>query len=207
MDGVGYLSDNLELLKKMQGTGWSVVLETDLLAALPLALMSPATRSRRKQNIATDSTFFLGLAPTVPLSSPGSSSRLQRDVRLSIYHNLDHSSTNKASSSNSTPNALNTFLAAVKQDPSLLQAPDTVPLLAIEVGKKLCSLVLADDTDFDGSANMADLGLDSLVAVEMHGWWKVTFGFEISMLDLLSAGMLEVVERRVRDGLVAMYDA
>lgn len=204
MEGVGYLSDNLDLLKKMHGTGWSVVQETELLDALPLAFMSPATRSQRKRDMTTGDTFLLGLAPTIPLSSPGSSSRLKRDVRIAVYHNMGSGSTKVTSSA---PDVLGDFLATVKKDPSLLRSTETIELLAIEVGKKLCSLVLADDTDLEISANMADLGLDSLVAVEMRGWWKLTFGFDISTLDMLSLGTLEAMGKRIADELITKFDA
>ncbi|KAL4860998.1 hypothetical protein BDV12DRAFT_191373 [Aspergillus spectabilis] len=39
MDGVGYLSENQDLLRKMQGTGWRVVQEGELLEGLELAMI------------------------------------------------------------------------------------------------------------------------------------------------------------------------
>ncbi|KAL7770261.1 hypothetical protein CFE70_000194 [Pyrenophora teres f. teres 0-1] len=36
-----------------------------------------------------------------------------------------------------------------------------------------------DDNDLEMSANMADMGLDSLVAIETRAWWKLTFGLWI----------------------------
>ena len=54
---------------------------------------------------------------------------------------------------------------------------------------------------------MSDLGLDSLVAVELRGWWKLTFGFEISTLDMLGLGTLEAMGRRIAEGLIAIYNA
>ncbi|CAA9966684.1 Beta-ketoacyl synthase [Pyrenophora teres f. maculata] len=204
MEGIGYLSNNPELLRKMQGTGWSVVQETELLRALPLAMMSPATRSQCKQDAATGDTFLLGLAPTVPLSSPKSSTRLKRDPRLAVYHNAG---SGVAKDTASAPDTLNAFLTTIKKDTSLLHSTETVEIFALEVGKKLCSLVLADDSDLRVSANVSDIGLDSLVAVEMRGWWKLTFGFEISTLDLLSLGTLEAMGKRVADELITKYNA
>jgi acyl transferase domain-containing protein/NADPH:quinone reductase-like Zn-dependent oxidoreductase len=201
--GIGYLADNPDLFKKMQGTGWSVVQETELLDALPLAFMSPTIRSQRSQGIAMGDTFILGLAPTVPLSSPNSSARLKRDVRIAAYHNMDRND-NKAQSS--TPDTLGAFLAASKKDPSLFKSTETVELLGREVGKKLCSLVLADDTDLSMTANVSDLGLDSLVAVEMRGWWKLTFGFDISTLDMLGLGTLESMGKRLAEQFITKYN-
>lgn len=205
MEGVGYLSENQELLKKMQGTGWSVVQETELLAALPLAMMSPSARSqrvRRTQDTTAGDAFLLGLAPTIPLSSPGSSARLKRDVRIAVYHNIS-AGVGKAGTAT---DGLRAFLATVKKDPTILRAEETLELLAMEIAKKLCSLVLAADTEVDISMNTADLGLDSLVAVEMRAWWKLTFGFDISTLDMLSSGTVEALGRRAVEGLIAQFD-
>lgn len=49
------------------------------------------------------------------------------------------------------------------------------------------------------------MGLDSLVAVVLGGWWKLTFGFEISTLEVLSMGTLEALGKRTADGLKGFY--
>ncbi|KAM0254483.1 hypothetical protein ACHAQJ_006765 [Trichoderma viride] len=203
MKGVGYLSENTDLLKKMQGTGWSVVQETELLEALNLAMMSPTTRSQRSNANSFGDTFLLGLVPTIPLNSPSSSSRLKRDVRMAIYHNIGGGSTVKAGSA---PDGLRAFLASVKQDPSVLRTPEAVNILAVEIARKLFSLLLAEDADIDITQNTADMGLDSLVAVELRAWWKLNLGFDISTLDMLSLGTAEALGKRAVDGLIAVYD-
>ncbi|KAF2713296.1 hypothetical protein K504DRAFT_398387 [Pleomassaria siparia CBS 279.74] len=203
MEGVGYLSENTDLLRKMQGTGWSVVQETELLAALDLAMMSPATRGQRTKGTKAGDAFLLGLVPTVPLSSPSSSSRLKRDVRMAIYHNIGGGGNVKAGSA---PDGLRAFLATVKQDPSVLRDPETVTLLATEIAKKLFNLVLAGDAEVDITKSTADLGLDSLVAVELRAWWKLNLGFDISTLDMLSLGTAQALGKRAVDGLIAVYD-
>ncbi|PTB42734.1 hypothetical protein M441DRAFT_166252 [Trichoderma asperellum CBS 433.97] len=202
MKGVGYLSENTELLRKMQGTGWSVVQETELLGALDLAMMTPATRNQRKKANSFGDTFLLGLVPTVPLNSPSSSSRLKRDVRMAIYHNIDAGNHLKAGSA---PDGLRAFLASVKQDPSVLKTSEAVEILAVEIARKLFSLLLAEDAEIDITQNTADLGLDSLVAVELRAWWKLNLGFDISTLDMLSLGTAEALGKRAVDGLIALH--
>jgi hypothetical protein len=208
MKGIGYLSmnGNAHLLKKMQGTGWSVLHETDLLAALDLAMMSPATRIQRGSLTAAPvaDAFLLGLVPTAPLNRPSSSSRLNRDVRMAIYHNLGSAGTD--TKGGSAPDSLRAFLASVKQDPSVLQSPDAVKTLAVEIARKLFSLLLVDDVDVDITKSTADMGLDSLVAVELRAWWKLNLGFDISTLDMLSLGTPEALGQRAVDGLMGLYD-
>ncbi|RYO84861.1 hypothetical protein DL766_001675 [Monosporascus sp. MC13-8B] len=206
MEGIGYLADNQELLRKMQGTGWRPVGEIELLEALNLAMMLPSSRKQQrgqgKGTALGGETFLLGLAPNVPLSSPDSSARLRKDVRMAIYHNIGGGGSEAASAND----GLRSFLAAVKKDPSLLGSQESMALLAAEVGKKLAGLLLSGDADMDITMSTSDLGLDSLVAVELRGWWKLTFGFEISTLEMMSMGTLEALGKRVAEGLKAMYD-
>ncbi|KAL2074713.1 hypothetical protein VTL71DRAFT_8492 [Oculimacula yallundae] len=198
MEGIGFLSENRELLRKMQGSGWRSVREVELLEALELAMISPI--SRRKNGDAV----LLGLSPTIPLSSQDSSARLRRDVRMAIYHNTGSGGSSKG---NSTNDSLKTALATFKKDPGLLCSPEPATILAVEIGKKLAALLLSGDGEVDITASTADLGLDSMVAVELRGWWKLTFGFEISTLEMLSMGTLEALGKRAAEGLRALYGA
>jgi hypothetical protein len=49
------------------------------------------------------------------------------------------------------------------------------------------------------------IGIDSLVAVEMRGWWNLTFGFEDSTLKSLGLGALETMSKRISEKLIAKY--
>ena len=66
--------------------------------------------------------------------------------------------------------------------------PEFVAQLAQEIGKKLLGLVLRPvDDEIDVSLSLAQLGLDSMVAVEMRAWWKQMFGLDISALEIMDA--------------------
>ncbi|KAI8258243.1 polyketide synthase, partial [Colletotrichum sp. SAR 10_98] len=200
MEGIGYLAENQELLRKMQGSGWRPVREAELLESLNLAMMPPAPG--RKQGSGSGS-FVLGVAPTTPLSSPDSSTRLRKDRRMAIYHNTSSGSGAAAA----TNDGLRVFLASIKSDPGVLDSPESVTLLGTEIGRKLAGLLLLSDQTVDLTVSTADLGLDSLVAVELRGWWKLTFGFDISTLEMLSMGTLEALGKRAADGLKSFYGA
>jgi hypothetical protein len=197
MEGVGYLSDNQELLRKMQGSGWRAVQEIELLESLDLAMKSDHEVSSTR----VPQTFILGFAPTIPLSSPESSARLRRDIRMATYHNVN-STAAQASTSN---DLLRVFIGGLKNDPSPLESDASVSLLAGEIGKKLCSLLLLSDSEIDISRSTSDMGLDSLVAVELRGWWKLAFGSDLSTLEMLSMGTLEALGKRAVDGLKLLY--
>ncbi|SCO84752.1 uncharacterized protein FRV6_08879 [Fusarium oxysporum] len=178
MEGIGYLDENQDLLRKIKGTGWRPVDEE------------------------YGDAFLLGVAPTVPLGSAESSTRLSKDVRMAAYHNIGRGQSDALPAND----GLRAFLSSVKKDPSILNSHESVNTLALEIGKKLASLLLTGDVDLDTSTNTADMGLDSLVAIELRGWWKLTFGFEISTLEMLSMGTLEALGKRTADGLKGLYD-
>ncbi|RYC94339.1 hypothetical protein BFJ63_vAg2945 [Fusarium oxysporum f. sp. narcissi] len=196
MEGIGYLDENQDLLRKMKGTGWRPVDESELVEALNVALMPPSSPQEYGD------AFLLGVAPTVPLGSAESSTRLSKDVRMAAYHNIGRGQSDALPAND----GLRAFLSSVKKDPSILNSHESVNTLALEIGKKLASLLLTGDVDLDTSTNTADMGLDSLVAIELRGWWKLTLGFEISTLEMLSMGTLEALGKRTADGLKGLYD-
>lgn len=64
----------------------------------------------------------------------------------------------------------------------MLNTPQSVALLAQGIRKKLLDLVLRSvDDEINISLPLAQLGLDSMVAVEMQAWWKQML--DISVLE------------------------
>ena len=87
----------------------------------------------------------------------------------------------------------------------MLNTPQSVALLAQGIRKKLLDLVLRSvDDEINISLPLAQLGLDSMVAVEMHAWWKQIFGLGISMLEMLSMGVLKKLGKQAADGLLGL---
>jgi aryl carrier-like protein len=51
--------------------------------------------------------------------------------------------------------------------------------------------LLKSEEDIDISLTLAQIGLDSLMSIELRRWWKQAFGLEISVLEIMAAGTLE----------------
>ncbi|KJZ78545.1 hypothetical protein HIM_01936 [Hirsutella minnesotensis 3608] len=215
VEGAGYLVENDELLRKMKGTGWRAVQESELLDVLGTvmrrSLSAPAQTGLQLQGLAKEdgpesslvnpNCTLVGIAPAIPFSSPDSSARLRRDVRMSAFRNIRSPAKGGASS-----NGLRQFLSAAKANPETLGTPGSVILLSQEIGKKLLGLVLRPvDDEIDASLPLAQLGLDSMVAVEMRAWWKQMFGLDISTLEMLSMGTLKALGKRAAEGLLALH--
>jgi hypothetical protein len=59
----------------------------------------------------------------------------------------------------------------------------------------------------DTSASLSQLGMDSLVGVEMRSWWRQAFGFGISVLELLGNVVASPLLRMLTSSLArAMND-
>ncbi|EFQ92956.1 hypothetical protein PTT_09821 [Pyrenophora teres f. teres 0-1] len=209
VEDAGYLADDYELLKKMRGTGWRAVQVSELLEVLGTVMQrrlsaSPrleAKKDARNSNLVNPHCTLVGIAPVVPLSSPDSSANLRKDVRMSVFHNI-RSQVQGATSSDT----LRQFLGAAKANPETFSTPEAVHFLAQEIGRKLLGLVLRpNDGDVELSLTLVQLGLDSMVAVEMRAWWKQMFGLDISVLEMLSKGTLEALGKQAAEGLSALH--
>ena len=202
MEDVGYLSQNRDLLRKMQGTGWRIVQESELLDGLEAAMIS-SSRGSRDATFGDPSSFLLGITPSIPLSNPDSNARLRRDARMAVYHNVG--SRDKRSSSGDE--GLRSFLRAAKNDRAVLSSSEGVTFLALEIGKRLFSLLLrSEDEEINIKMNTADLGLDSLIAVELRTWWKTSLGVDVTVLEMLSMGTLEALGKFAAEKLLLVLD-
>lgn len=117
---------------------------------------------------------------------------------MAIWHNIPDGDIGSA---NDGGDGLKTFLAAAKSDPELLSKPETSVYIALEIGKQLMKLLLRPDDDLDITLPVQQLGLDSLVGIELRNWWRQTFAFDISVLQLLGFGTLEELGRQAVNGL------
>ncbi|KIM92741.1 hypothetical protein OIDMADRAFT_62276 [Oidiodendron maius Zn] len=206
---VGYLAqdDAAALLTKLKLATGHGITEPELLEAVTAAMASPPTRKTNFDNIdehfADINTVILGLGMTVVLSDPNSRTFGRKDRRMAVYHN-----TTKAVVDNSGSNGdnLKSFLGRAKNDTSMLTSADTIALLSWEIGKKLFDFLLKSDEDLSTTIPLLQLGMDSLVGVEMRRWWRQAFGFDISMLELLSMNNLDELGRRAAEGLLKAWN-
>jgi hypothetical protein len=100
VEGAGYLVEEDELLKKMKGTGWRAVQESELLEVLGTVMLSAPAKigtqlqglvkedDAPKSSLVNPNSTLVGIAPAIPLSSPDSSARLRKDVRMSVFRNI-----------------------------------------------------------------------------------------------------------------------
>jgi acyl carrier protein len=183
---VGFLSDRTALLQTATLTGFKTLQEQEMLDSIALSMIAKIPDSSKRASTFFDpNVFVLGLESTIPLSSPANRAVWKKDRRMAIYHNDSGFAVDTAASSDQ----LKSYIANARADPAILKTPRAASYFAQEIGKRLFGLLLRDDRDLNTSLALADLGLDSLVAIELRAWWKQAFGFDISVLEMLGMDM------------------
>ena len=198
VEDVGFVSTSAELLNTFRSQGFWSLKEKEVIDALVLATGPASSKlSRTNGAFVHPNTFVLGLASTTPLGSDKNRAVWRRDPRMAIYHNSGAEASGGASSSDN----FKTLLSSAKVDASVLKTLEAEQTLATEIARKLCNMLMRDDEEVNLSLGLADLGMDSLIAIDMRQWWKQTFGFDISVLEMLGMGTLEVLGKHAAKGL------
>ncbi|KAL8721902.1 MAG: hypothetical protein Q9225_001498 [Loekoesia sp. 1 TL-2023] len=198
---IGYAARDEALLQRLITAGYSGVTQAEMIEAFTAASSFPAMRSdlnTQSKPFVHQNTFATGFGSTVSLSSPENRSWWKKDIRMAVWHNISEGTDDKEAGGNS----LKAFLAKAKIAPDILRQPDTVSYISFEIGKHLMNLLLRSQDDLDITLTLDQLGLDSLVGIEMRTWWRQTFGSDISVLQLLGLGTLEGLGKHAVDQLL-----
>ncbi|KAL9054330.1 MAG: hypothetical protein Q9162_004204 [Coniocarpon cinnabarinum] len=204
--GIGVVEHLENMTRTLKSVGFTPLNEAQLLDAMLLAMTAPITRSSGSNGAAKLSSVAAPYAITLGISADSlNGSNAQRvvwrsDRRMSVYHNYKRAGGSAGGAANEE---LKMLLSSAKDDPSILKAPDSAKILAAEIGKKLFDLLLKSHEDLNLALPLTDLGLDSLVAIELRSWWKTTLKFDISVLEMLGSGSLEALGQTAAEGLFA----
>lgn len=199
VEGVGYAAEQEELIQKLKAAGGlgNTVSVSQLFSAVEGAMTPVANKSRPEA-----SNFCVGIRPKMPLADQRNRLIWKKDVRMSVFHNTGAPGATLASTSGT---GLEAFITQAKSDAALLSQPDSAQTLAVEIGKKVFSFLLRPEEDLVTSCSLSELGMDSLVAIEVKQWWKATFEFEISVLELMRMGTLDILGEHAARGMLKLF--
>ncbi|KAJ5900212.1 polyketide synthase [Penicillium subrubescens] len=199
VEEVGYLTENESVRQKLKAGGSvGTISERELLEAIEAAITPTSSKSRPTSS----GNFCLGIRSSLLRSNQGHRSLWKKDVRMAVFHNSGETSTMSDSAST---DSLKAFITAAKSDPALLRQPDSAHLLAVEIGKKVFSFLLKPEEDLQTSCSLSDLGMDSLVAIDVRQWWKATFQFDISVLEMMGMGTLDALGEHAAKGMLKSF--
>lgn len=200
VEGVGFVAENESVKQKLKNGGRldGTVSETELFKAVEAAILW--TQSRMSSQ--SLSNFCIGIRSVASMNSPRNRSILKKDVRMAVFYNSEEA--DAASVSDSSDN-LKFFIAAAKSDAIILRQPESIQLLAVGIGKQVFGLLLKPGENLQTSCSLADLGMDSLVAIELRQWWKKTFEFDISVLEMMGMGTLDALGEHAAKGMLKLF--
>jgi len=203
--GVGFVSEDAAAQRSMKLQGIPDLTEANYLDFLELCMHT----SQEKQLTAGPTTtekwanhaqMVMGLRSELDLEDPNNRTNWRRDRRMGSYHNVRTQDDNAGGDSSSQ---LKTFLSSLSQDIEILAQPESLALLAREVGNKVSSIMLKPEGAVDLNVSLAQMGLDSLMATELRRWFRQMFGLQVSTLDIMGSGSLMSLAETIAAGLKA----
>ncbi|MCJ1316987.1 hypothetical protein MMC15_002308 [Xylographa vitiligo] len=97
---------------------------------------------------------------------------------------------------------ITTFLSRAADDPGALGQKASSHYRGQESGIKVFKFMLKPEEDVDIKLTLTQIGLDSLMAIELRRRWKQAFGLDISVLEIMGSGTLEELGKVAAEGVM-----
>ncbi|CAG8909974.1 unnamed protein product [Penicillium egyptiacum] len=203
VEDVGRISEHQGMMGKMSRSSFKPVLEKEVIDAMAISMLvynkpqqadksALAVVSRNASYFIHKNTFLVGLALLIPLNDLSNYVIWKKDRRMASYHN-----NSKIAATTASTDVLKSYLRNAKAGPSVLKSAEAASLFAVEIGKKLLDLLFKPQEAVKTSLPLANLGLDSLVVLELRAWIKQVFSFDMPMLEMMSIGSLDILGSHV----------
>lgn len=212
----GYMSERPHLEQFYSGNH-SFIYERELLVFIEHAIVNQQSSTRKQQlghgeSWTDEGLVYTGLvSPTKLLTDPTCSIQWRGDPRMASLHNrnLGRDQRDGNSKQNVAPEKMIQMMDKAQGDASILKEHETITQLAIIIGEKLFSLLTRTDENVSEllEENFKHIGLDSLVLMELRGWWRATMGIEISPLELAGKSTLTELGAFAAESLYQKYTA
>lgn len=182
---VGYVADSPAILESMKATSMYAIGEQEYLDALQLAIARSSALPLDTDDVFTNpSVIGVGLRSTNPLDGPSNRLVWRRDIRLSIYRNLEKTGSAAAASSASQNDTIKHLMS-----PENISDPSVIPKLALEIGRVLYGFLMRQEDDVALDKPLSSLGVDSLVSIELRNWCRQHLSLEVSVLEIMQSSV------------------
>lgn len=190
VEDIGYVSEHPTLLQNLRRAGAQLIRENDFLDSLHLAIRSSCLRQTPPPTMTNPyvnpAQFVVGLGQHPPDA---------RGTGLKVLEAGGPSESTLNPLKEENVNELQQFMDKAKDDPASLDDEAAVAeFVAVQVAECMKTLLVFTDTsNFNLNRGLSDLGVDSLIAIELQNWVAQTFGTHLSILELTTrASLLEL---------------
>lgn len=197
VEDVGHVSNSKEIQDTMARSGARFVSERHMLEAVQLAMLRSTATPSQDQVRAIDRGLLIqgqlgvGFNVEIPLEDARNSVVWKRDARMVTLCPGGPGPQSPTAEPGPSSNGLADFILHLRSDPTGLDSPSSLTLIAREIASRLFGLLSRELDPADevvlASVSLASLGIDSLITIEVRNWWKRTFGSQISSMQLINA--------------------
>ncbi|KAI9148933.1 CcqE [Paramyrothecium foliicola] len=193
MEDIGFVSEHPAILENLRRAGAQLIRENDFLGSLQLAIRASSEKASPAPTVESAyvnrAQFVIGLGQHSPDA---------RGLGLKVDGTTQGSDSTQAVAKEDGQ-VLQGFMDNAQRDPSSLADEAAVAqFLAAQVAECLKTLLIfSDSSDLNLNLGLAELGVDSLIAIELQSWWIQNFASHITILELTkSASIVELVTKR-----------
>ncbi|KAF4629656.1 hypothetical protein G7Y89_g8490 [Cudoniella acicularis] len=208
VDDVGYVATTASTRQTPVG-GMNLISEQDFLNVLQLAVAPMQVSAMQRYNSTYHNPTQYAQIPwcTQSITDPLNNAVWKRDPRMAIYRNIEKAMS-ASSDKGGASDVARRLISSLTAEPDKLNDPASADTLSRAIAMRVNTFLMKSDDsseELDTSQNLAAVGVDSLVAIELRNWWKQTFGVDVSVLELMNAssiralGDLSVERLKVRD--------
>lgn len=201
VEDVGMMACDPKVLGNARAASIRLLHEAELMEGLRVAICQSPAAAEHTSNM-TSSPCVIGLGNSRPLSDPGVRTMWTRDLRFSHYHTFD---SKDAGQGKVTNDELRALLRKVENNPKLLEDPESEAIVRRELIKQVRDrMPQTRDMDED---QIAELTIDSLMAIEIKTWVRSNLGLDISLAEVGKAGTAGALAKTAVEHLKAKYSA
>ncbi|KAG4437317.1 hypothetical protein IFR05_007213 [Cadophora sp. M221] len=188
IDDIGVVVGNEKARRNLRSNGLQFLTEREVLEYIHLGILHRAP-----------TPIIMGLHSDTHLDDAANHVAWKKDRRMGLYHNT--AKEESANDDSGEGDSFREFIADAIVSPSKVDAPESAAFLALELGKCVYTFMLKPVEEVDISLILVDVGLDSLMAVELRRLWNQMFSTTISVLEIMSLGALENFGKLAAKGL------
>lgn len=189
MEDIGFVSQHPTILENLRRAGAQLIRENDFIGALQLAVRASSQPAPAPPTLASGyvnrAQFVVGLGQHPPDA---------RGLGLKVDGTIQGQNNTQAVVKEDG-DALKQFMENATRDPSSLEDETAVAeFLAAQVAECLKTLLIfSDSSDLNLKLGLAELGVDSLIAIELQTWWIQNFATNVTILELTkSASVMDL---------------